>query len=126
MRYRLLLFGSIGLTIILMLAAIATGAAQLSVGDVASILWTRLTGGDPTAAGHTLAASEIVWSIRLPRVLAAILCGCALAVSGAVFQSLLLSPLADAYTMGSSSGAAFGAVLGLYIISSLILFTGIT
>ena len=115
MRYRLLLLGSILLTVLLMLTAIATGAAQLSVGEVAEILLARLTGRDPTSLGHTLAASEIVWSIRLPRVLAAVLCGCSLAVSGAIFQSILLSPLADAYTMGSSSGAAFGAVLGLYL-----------
>jgi len=115
LRYRLLLTGSIALTILIMLAAIATGAAQLAVPDVASILWARLTCVDPTSLGHTLAASEIVWSIRLPRVLAAILSGAALAVSGAIFQSLLHSPLADAYTMGSSSGAAFGAVLGLYL-----------
>lgn len=115
MRYRMLLIGSVILTVLLMLFAVTTGAAQLSVGDAAGILLARLTGKDPTAMGYTLAASEIVWSIRLPRVLAAVLCGCALAVSGAVFQSLLLSPLADAYTMGSSSGAAFGAVLGLYL-----------
>ncbi len=115
MRYRTLLLGSIALCVLLMLVGIATGTAQLSVRDVASILFTRLTRGDPTTLGYTLASSEIVWSIRLPRVLAAMLCGCALAVSGAIFQSLLLSPLADAYTMGSSSGAAFGAVLGLYL-----------
>ena len=115
MKYRLLLAGTAAMTVLVMLIAIATGAAQLSVGEVAEILITRLTGGDPVDKGYTLAASEIVWSIRLPRVLAAILCGAALAVSGAIFQALLLSPLADAYTMGSSSGAAFGAVLGLYI-----------
>ncbi len=115
MKYRVLMIASAGLLILTMLIAISAGAAQLSVGDVAQILWTRLTGGDPVALGHTLAASEIVWSIRLPRVLAAMLAGAALAVSGAVFQSLLQSPLADAYTMGSSSGAAFGAVTGLYL-----------
>jgi iron complex transport system permease protein len=111
----MLLIVSVVLTVLLMLVGIATGAAQLTVGDVAGILFARLTGSDPTQMGYTLSASEIVWSIRLPRVLAAVLCGCALAVSGAIFQSVLLSPLADAYTMGSSSGAAFGAVLGLYL-----------
>lgn len=115
MRYRGLMMISGALLAAAALFAIATGAAQLSVSEVASILWIRLTGGDAATAGHSLAAAEIVWSIRLPRVLAAILCGAALAVSGAVFQALLMSPLADAYTMGSSSGAAFGAVLGLYI-----------
>ena len=111
----MILLTSAVLTVFVLLAAVATGAAQLSVGDVASILWTRLPGGDPAALGYSLAASEIVWSIRLPRVLAAVLGGASLAVSGAIFQSLLMSPLADAYTMGSSSGAAFGAVLGLYL-----------
>lgn len=115
MRYKLLLFITCALTLLTALVAIATGAAQLSVPEVASILRARIMGVDPASLGHTLAASEIVWSIRLPRVLAAILTGAALAVSGAVFQSLLMSPLADAYTMGSSSGAAFGAVLGLYL-----------
>jgi len=115
MRYRLMIIISALALMALMLVSIAAGAAQLSPGDVAQILLLRLTGRDPVQAGFTLAASEIVWSIRLPRVLAGMLCGAALAVSGAVFQSLLLSPLADAYTMGSSSGAAFGAVLGLYL-----------
>ena len=115
MRYKLLLSLLALLTLLTALFAIATGAAQLSIMEVASILRARLWGIDPTSLGHTLAASEIVWSIRLPRVLAAVLTGAALAVSGAIFQSLLLSPLADAYTMGSSSGAAFGAVLGLYL-----------
>jgi len=114
-KYIILLLLTSALTLLAALIAIATGAAQLTVGEVASILRARLSGIDPTALGHTLAASEIVWSIRLPRVLAAILTGAALAASGAIFQSLLLSPLADAYTMGSSSGAAFGAVLGLYL-----------
>ena len=115
MRYKLLLSLLIALTILAILTAIATGAAHLTIPDVASILRARLFGIDPTTLGHSLAASEIVWSIRLPRVLAAVLTGASLAVSGAIFQSLLLSPLADAYTMGSSSGAAFGAVLGLYL-----------
>lgn len=115
MRYRMFFCISAVLLVGLMLVSIATGAARLSVGEVADILRLRLMRMNPTEAGHSIAASEIVWSIRLPRVLAAMLCGAALAVSGAIFQSLLLSPLADAYTMGSSSGAAFGAVLGLYV-----------
>lgn len=115
MRYRAILCSTILLTVLIALIAIATGAAQLAVADVAGILRARLAGADPVLRGYTTAASEIVWSIRRPRVLAAVLCGAALAVSGAVFQALLLSPLADAYTMGASSGASFGAVLGLYL-----------
>jgi iron complex transport system permease protein len=57
----------------------------------------------------------IVWDIRLPRILIAILVGSGLAVSGAVFQSLLMNPLADSYTIGVSTGAAFGAVIAIYL-----------
>lgn len=114
-RYRVIFTGCALSLALLTLVAVAIGAAQLDISEVASILLLRLTGQDPTMLGHALAATEIVWSIRLPRVLAASLCGASLAVAGAVFQSLLRSPLADAYTMGASSGAAFGAVLGLYL-----------
>ncbi len=119
MRYRILMIISAAVMLSLMLWGLTAGAAQLSPLDAAQILLIRLRGGDPVEAGFTLASSVIVWDIRLPRVLAGMLCGAALAVSGAIFQSLLLSPLADAYTMGSSSGAAFGAVLGLYLSISL-------
>ena len=50
-------------------------------------------------------------SVRLPRILSALLVGGSLALCGAVFQALLLNPLADPYTLGISTGAAFGASL---------------
>ncbi|RUM36221.1 MAG: iron ABC transporter permease [Desulfobulbus sp.] len=53
----------------------------------------------------------VVTDVRLPRIFAAVLVGGALAVCGAVFQAILLNPLADPYTLGISSGAAFGASL---------------
>lgn len=53
--------------------------------------------------------SIIVMDVRLPRILAAALVGGGLALAGGVFQAILLNPLADPYTLGISSGAAFGA-----------------
>jgi len=53
--------------------------------------------------------STIILDVRLPRILAAALVGGGLAVAGGVFQAILLNPLADPYTLGISSGAAFGA-----------------
>ncbi len=67
--------------------------------------------GEPITAHNTAAA--IVMDIRIPRILAAALVGGALGVSGTVFQALLLNPLADPYTLGISSGAAFGACLAI-------------
>lgn len=60
------------------------------------------------------AASNILWTIRLPRVVLAALVGASLAMAGAAFQGLLKNPLADPYTLGVSSGASLAAVATIY------------
>jgi iron complex transport system permease protein len=67
---------------------------------------------------------EILVSIRLPRVLVAMLMGMALGASGAVLQGILRNPLADPYILGISSGASLSAALG--IIGGLTLFGSFT
>lgn len=57
----------------------------------------------------------ILFKIRLPRILLGCIVGAGLAVSGTVFQGLLRNPLADPYILGTSSGAALGASLGLLL-----------
>jgi iron complex transport system permease protein len=57
--------------------------------------------------------AEILWQIRLPRVLLAALVGAGLAAAGAMLQALLHNPLADPYVLGISGGAALGGVLAL-------------
>jgi iron complex transport system permease protein len=57
--------------------------------------------------------ADIIWKIRLPRVLVAFLAGAALALSGLAFQTLFRSPLAEPFTLGVASGASLGAVLYL-------------
>jgi iron complex transport system permease protein len=60
----------------------------------------------------------VIWEVRLPRLLSALFAGASLGLSGAVFQGILLNPLADPYTLGVSSGAAFGA--SLVIVSTIL------
>ncbi len=55
----------------------------------------------------------VVWEVRLPRILVAVVAGAALAVAGAVIQSIVKNPLADPYTTGISSGAVFGVALAM-------------
>ena len=55
----------------------------------------------------------ILLVVRLPRVVAAALVGAALATAGALFQGLLRNPLADPYVVGTSGGAAIGAVVAM-------------
>lgn len=64
-------------------------------------------------------AANILWNIRMPRVVLAGLIGASLAIAGAAFQGLLKNPLADPYTLGVSSGASVGAVMTLFFGISL-------
>ncbi|KKX25652.1 iron ABC transporter permease [Rhizobiaceae bacterium LC148] len=70
---------------------------------VANRLWDAGYPLDPLDEG-------IIWSYRLSRAVVAASCGSALALSGAVLQSLLRNPLADPYILGISAGASTGAV----------------
>ncbi|MDR0622194.1 MAG: iron ABC transporter permease [Deltaproteobacteria bacterium] len=54
-------------------------------------------------------ASEVFWSLRVPRTLAAFLAGAGLSLGGMIFQALFRNPLATPFTLGVSSGASFGA-----------------
>lgn len=71
-------------------------------------------------AGFTPLEKEILFSIRLPRILFAGIVGAALSMAGAVFQALLRNPLADPYILGVSGGAAVGAIIGILIGATLL------
>lgn len=94
---------------------ISTGMGFIEIGpaDVLRVIGARLTGEAGLAAGLDPVFSYVVLDVRLPRILAAVCVGAGLAVCGVVFQGILLNPLADPYTLGISSGAAFGASLAL-------------
>lgn len=98
-----------------LIMGICLGSVNIKLSDIASILGNKLFG---LSLDKSIDASliSILWDIRLPRALCAFLIGGALAVSGAVIQSLLQNPLASSYTLGVSSGASLGA--------SIIIITG--
>ena len=60
-------------------------------------------------------APIVIWNIRLPRVLAALIAGAGLSVAGCVMQNILRNPLASPFTLGISQGAAFGAALAIVV-----------
>ncbi|MBQ1274437.1 MAG: iron ABC transporter permease [Cellulosilyticum sp.] len=62
---------------------------------------------------------SVVWNIRLPRILLALLVGMGLAVSGAAFQGLFSNPLATPDTLGVAAGASFGAALGILLFENI-------
>ena len=61
------------------------------------------------------AVHDVVWLIRLPRVLLALAVGMALSVCGVVMQAIVQNPLADPYVLGISSGASLGATLAIML-----------
>ncbi|BBB91007.1 MAG TPA: iron ABC transporter permease [Methylomusa anaerophila] len=99
----------------LAIASVTFGRADISVVDVATIIFGKLTGNQEIYSHLAGAQSAIVWDIRLPRIICALAVGGGLAVAGVVFQALLMNPLADSYTMGVSTGAAFGASIAIYL-----------
>jgi len=90
--------------------ALCVGRYPVSPGDLLDALTARFTGG----AGGSPAAQTVILSVRGPRVLAGVLVGAALAVAGTAFQGLFRNPLVSPDILGASSGAALGAVLGIY------------
>lgn len=96
--------GKYGVSLIVLLASICLAVTVGSVSIPISTFW------DDTNE----AAYNILWTIRVPRVILAALVGAALAMAGAAFQGLLKNPLADPYTLGVSSGASLGAVTTIY------------
>jgi iron complex transport system permease protein len=105
----------LGLTaVVLGAVAVGVGSVFITPATVTQILVHRVTGlGDPTH--WTLLQEDIVWNLRLPRVLLAMVVGAALSVVGVVAQAVTGNPLADPYVLGISSGAALGAVAWLVL-----------
>lgn len=94
-----------------LLAAFAIGHYPVSLADVFHVLAAKITGHAPDVSP---VVENVIWQVRGPRVIAAVLVGAALAVAGTAFQGLFRNPLVSPDILGASSGAALGAVLGIY------------
>jgi len=104
-------FAALAVLVIALLIAFAVGRYPISPGDVVGVLAAKLTGRPPDVPA---AAADVILHVRGPRVLAAVMIGAALAVAGTAFQGLFRNPLVSPDLLGASSGAALGAVLGIY------------
>lgn len=90
-----------------LLTDLLTGPSGLSPAD----LWDALSGRPETSR----ATLVIVWQVRLPAAMLAVLVGAALSLAGAEMQTILDNPLASPFTLGVSSAAAFGAALAIVL-----------
>jgi iron complex transport system permease protein len=117
----------LGLLLIIVLAAFLTsgiGPFEVSYKTVLQLWLSPLNAG--WAAGIDDTVRYIVIHVRLARIVLALAVGGALALAGAVYQGVLLNPLADPFTLGVSTGAAFGASLAIILGLGGIHFLGIS
>ncbi len=107
---RKVVLGCVLLCLIVVVAAISlrTGAYPIGLGEMAR----AMTSGVDEATLHVL------WNIRIPQVLAALLAGACLGLSGAAMQNVLRNPLASPFTLGISQGAVFGATFAIIVLGA--------
>ncbi len=95
------------------------GRYWIDLGTAANVILSTVSGGmlgEPSAT-----PALVLCSVRLPRVIAAIMVGAALSVSGAVFQGLFRNPLVSPGILGVTSGASFGATLAIFAAGNSVL-----
>jgi iron complex transport system permease protein len=92
----------------LMVCAVNVGAFRLSIPEILRALFSS----EESVLHHVL------WNIRLPRIVGAVVSGAGLGVAGVVMQNLLKNPLASPFTAGVSQGAAFGAAVAIIVLGA--------
>jgi iron complex transport system permease protein len=95
------------------LLSLRLGAFPISLEDLVLVV---VGGGSPAVSEQVQA---IIWQVRLPRVVLALLIGLALSLAGTTLQAVFRNPLVDAYILGISSGAAFGCAVSVAFVPAV-------
>ncbi len=101
-----------GMLVVLFLGSFMVGKFDISPAQVVSVIYAGVSGGS-----HSLPPvfDTVIFELRLPRVIAAMLVGAALAAAGATYQGMFRNPLVSPDILGVSAGAGLGAVLGIFL-----------
>jgi iron complex transport system permease protein len=95
------------------LVSLTLGKYPVTISDMYCFLSSRLFHADSLAPDRQLLLHNLLINIRLPRIIAALLIGASLSVSGASFQSMFVNPLVSPALLGVLAGASFGAAFGM-------------
>ena len=101
--------------IISILSAVTFGTVKISVPNVYSVIFYEITRSNNFLEFAKGPIHDIVWLIRLPRVILAAIVGAGLSVCGIIMQAIVKNPLADPYILGISSGASLGATIAIML-----------
>ena len=112
--YSKILFGLTLLLVITAVISLGIGRYSLSVAQIGQILWAKAT-----ALEIDPVQQQVIFQVRLPRILTALCVGAGLALSGVVLQGIFRNPLVDPHIIGVTSGSAFGGTLAIFFGFSL-------
>lgn len=106
-----------GIVLLSIIISVGLGSVDISVAEIFSIIRFKMFGAGniDTIKKSTV---DIVWLVRLPRIILALLCGIGLSIAGVIMQATVKNSLADPYILGVSSGASFGATLAITVMVS--------
>lgn len=122
---RHLLFPALSLTLVcISFASISLGRYHVAVGDIFSFIGSGIFHGEGLSYEKQELMHNLLINIRLPRVLAALLIGASLSVSGAAFQSMFVNPLVSPGLLGVLAGSSFGASFGMVFSKSWLAVQG--
>ena len=98
--------------LVLILVCLCVGKYSIEPGECIRILWGKLIHAQPSWEGMD---EKLLMGIRLPRTMATVVVGAALALSGAVYQGIFKNPLVSPDFLGVSSGACVGAAIAILL-----------
>ncbi|WP_409966983.1 iron ABC transporter permease [Bengtsoniella intestinalis] len=108
--YRLIFWGGLSLLLGLVLVAFAIGRYPITPQMLAEIVYAKVAN---VPHSYTSTVETVLFQLRLPRILVAMMVGSALCVAGICFQGVFQNPMAAPDILGASNGAAFGAALAI-------------
>lgn len=103
------------LLFIAMLWALTIGTVKIPVEQIYTVIINQLQSGTAIDAMGKGPAHDIIWLLRLPRLVLAAAVGCGLSSCGVIMQAIVKNPLADPYILGISSGASLGATAAILL-----------
>lgn len=114
-KQRLYIIAGVIVALLILIGCTFFGSADISFGECCKILLNKIFGLYGEQVNSLGNKATIIWQLRFPRALLAFLVGGCLSVCGAVYQAIFKNAMADPYVLGISSGAAFGATLGMIL-----------
>lgn len=114
-RWKLIVLLLVLALIITVIVSLNVGYAQIPFPDILSIIGKQIPFLDSIIDSSLISPQNeaIILQLRLPRILAGVLVGAALAAAGVLYQGVFKNPMADSYVLGVSAGAAVGASLSI-------------